>query len=377
MKRGDVDWKALERLRAAFLSGDAGERDYWQSESDLASYDQTFAQRIGWKWDYVLSELKRRRWPPPGRAVLDWGCGSGVASRALLDHFGIESVSALGLWDRSPLAMNYAARRVRERFPDLAVVTESGDGFGNLHKALGPLRIPLTRPADTLSPTGEEGRDEGVLFKGCLHEQSQDTPSNPCPAVGTLILSHVLTELKSAQVDSLLALAQSVTAILWVEPGTHAASRALIQIRERLRGQFRVIAPCTHQEGCGMLATENARHWCHHFAPPPPEVFTDGQWSRFAKLAGIDLRSLPLSFLVLDKRPFQPLPDGTVRIIGRPRIQKTHALIFACDSSGVRDRRLMKRALPGEFARLKKGDVDPLQIWKRAGDDILEAKPAA
>src|ERR1041384_3502994 len=55
-----IDWSALERLRNAFLEGSAGKQDYWRSASDLASYDETFAQRIGWKWDYVLNELTRR-----------------------------------------------------------------------------------------------------------------------------------------------------------------------------------------------------------------------------------------------------------------------------------------------------------------------------
>lgn len=332
MKPDGVDWKALERLRAAFLSGRAGERDYWQSETDLASYDQTFAQRIGWKWDYVLEELKRRGWSPPSGDLLDWGCGSGLASRAFLDHFGARGVSALCLWDRSVLAMKYAERKARERFPNLDVVTPN-------------------------------------------IEPSQDRPPKQFKALGTLLLSHVLTELEPAQVDSLLTLTQSATAVLWIEPGTHDASRALIKVRERLRGSFSIVAPCTHQAACGMLAPENARHWCHHFAPSPPGVFTDGRWARFANLAGIDLRSLPLSFLVLDKRPLARLPDGTARVIGLPRVRKAEALIFACDASGVRDRRLMKRALPGEFARLKKGDVDALQIWRCEGDEILEAKP--
>ena len=72
MNPDTVDWNALQRLRSAFLNGSAGERDYWQGESDLASYDQTFAQRIGWKWDYVLEELKRRCWLPPASELLDW-----------------------------------------------------------------------------------------------------------------------------------------------------------------------------------------------------------------------------------------------------------------------------------------------------------------
>src|SRR5260221_14123286 len=76
MDRENIDWKALERLRAAFLDGTAGTQDYWRSECDLDSYDQTFAQRIRWKWDHVLKELNGRGWAPPQREVVDWGCGS-------------------------------------------------------------------------------------------------------------------------------------------------------------------------------------------------------------------------------------------------------------------------------------------------------------
>ena len=99
-----IDWTALERMRTAFLQNTAGAGEYWQSELDLASYDTTFAQRIGWKWDYVLKELKRRGWSPPTEELLDWGCGSGIASRAFLDHFSEGSVTALRLRDRSSTA---------------------------------------------------------------------------------------------------------------------------------------------------------------------------------------------------------------------------------------------------------------------------------
>ena len=68
----NVDWKALERLRAAFLDGTAGAQDYWRTESDLESYDQTFGQRIRWKWDYVLNELKRRGWSPVLRGTVSY-----------------------------------------------------------------------------------------------------------------------------------------------------------------------------------------------------------------------------------------------------------------------------------------------------------------
>jgi hypothetical protein len=317
-----IDWRALERLRAVFLEGKAGATDYWRDERDLESYNETFAQRIGWKWDYVLNELKRRGWSPTSGVALDWGCGSGIAGRAFLEYFASPSITSLAVWDRSPLAMQFTARRAHERFPGVGV-----------HRGI---------------PPGE---------------------------IGTLLLSHVLTELNEKQTDDLLTFATQATAVIWVEPGTHDVSRALIAVREKLRGKFHVVAPCTHQAACGMLAPGNERHWCHHFAPSPPQVFTDGDWARFANFAGVDLRSLPLSFLALDKRPQPMLPDGATRVVGEPRIYKAHALVLGCDASGVRERRLTKRALPEEFRRIKKGESDALQVWKCDGDEISSAKP--
>ena len=317
-----IDWDALERLRTAFLAGAADGKDYWRSERDLESYDQTFAQRIAWKWDYVLTELKRRGWTPPAGEMLDWGCGTGIAARRALKHFP-SSITNLTFCDRSPLAMEFAAGEVKRVFPRMTVRT----GL----------------------PTSQ--------------------------GIGTLLVSHVLTELSEGQLDELVVLATRASAVVWVEPGTFETSRALIAVRERLRVKFQVVAPCTHQAACGMLTPENERHWCHHFAPPPPEVFTDGDWVRFGKLSGVDLRSLPLSFLVLDKRPQPSLPAGATRIIGRPRVYKAHALVLGCDDSGVRERRLTKRAVPEEFRRLKKEDFDPLQLWKCDGNEVVEVHP--
>ena len=317
----DINWQALEKLRASFLSSAPGGPDYWQDEAQLASYDATFAQRIGWKWDYVLAELAQRGWTPPGGELLDWGCGSGIASRAFLDHFGAGSVSRLHLWDRSSLARDFALKRAREKYAGL------------------------------------------------------EADAGPPEPSGILLLSHVLSEQTPEQIEVLLGVAANATSVLWVEPGTYDASLTLIAVREKLRAQFNVVAPCTHQARCGILAPQNQRHWCHHFAAPPPGVFTDGNWSRFGKMLGIDLRDLPLGFLVLDKRPAPALPPGATRVIGHPRIYKPHALLLGCDDSGVCERKLTKRTLPNEFKRLKKGDCDPLQVWNCEGDEIVSAAP--
>lgn len=304
-----VDWSALERLRGAFLGGNAGESDYWQGEADLASYDLTFAQRIGWKWDWVLEDLIRLGWTPPTGTSLDWGCGSGIAHRVFFHHYGAHSFTRLKVWDRSGLAMRFAAERANEKYPKLETGTKVGDP----------------------------------------------------PAL--LLVSHVLTELTPEQATQLADFAAQAESVIWVEPGTYEASLALIAIRERLRTQFNVVAPCTHQAQCGILATGNERHWCHHFAKPPNDVFTDGNWARFGRMMGIDLRSLPLSYLVLDKRPPAERPPAT-RVIGRPRLYKPHALILGCDESGVREHRLDKRKFPEQYREIRKDRFASLQLWQ-------------
>ncbi len=323
MNLSAADWKSLQRLRETFLRADPAARDdYWRSERELEIYDQTFGQRIRWKWDYVLRELKRRGWTPPRADVCDWGCGSGIAGRAFLEHFGATEIQSLQLCDRSALAMRYALARAQAEFP----------------------KTPAQMSARFSS---------GAV----------------------LLISHVITELAEQQLANLTQLARKAAAVLWVEPGAFEASRALIAVREKLRETMSVIAPCTHQAACGMLATGNERHWCHHFAPSPPEVFTDGDWAKFANIAGIDLRSLPLSFLVMDRREPSMLPADAMRIIGRPRIYKAHAQVFGCDASGVHDRKLTKRSVPEVFHHLRDEPMEPLQSWRCEADEVAEMRP--
>jgi SAM-dependent methyltransferase len=312
-----LDWAVLERLRDGFLSGTGATGVYWQSRADLANYDLTFAQRIAWKWDAVLAELKLRGWTPPPGEVLDWGCGSGVAGRCVLREFGSENFSALRLFDRSSLAMEFATARAKAVFPKLAV-------------------------------------NSGVPDAGRL---------------GLLVLSHVLNELPDAEREELLQLTRRADAVLWVEPGTHADSRALIAMRERLREEFEVVAPCTHHETCGLLVVGNERHWCHNFSTPPAGIMADGNWVRFAQRMGIDLRSLPYSFLALERKGLRPAEgkfSNWSRVVGAPRVYKGFAKLFSCQTDGVRDLTLQKRDAPEVFKRLR--DEEPVLLGKWAAD---------
>ena len=322
-----LDWAALDRLRETFLRGVPAGSSYWRSRSDLACYDCTFGERIGWKWDAVLRELKLRGWSPPAGPLLDFGCGSGIAGRRVVTAFGAAHFTGLAVHDRSALAEEFAVARAREEFPGLAVT-----------------RSPREQLSGEVSP-------------------------------GMLVVSHVVNELPANQRRQLLALAERAAAVLWVEPGTHADSRELIAVREALRGQFTVVAPCTHCEGCGLLASENERHWCHHFASPPPGIFADSGWTRFAQRAGIDLRSLPYSFLVLDRRAAAPSPPDLFRMLGAARHYKGYAKALGCTAAGVRELMIQKRDAPELFKALKDVAAPSLFRWSVAGDRVRAGEP--
>ncbi len=315
----DFDWNTLDALRASYLDGSAGAGDYWNSDALLQGYDATFARRIAWKWHWVMEDLARRGWTPPGGTVLDYGCGTGVAAREVLAAYPGAGFSRVALHDRSPRALKFAAETVRREFP-------------------------------------------GIPVEPRLPEKT-----------GLLLVSHVLTELDEAGVAALVKIAREAEAVIFVEPGTQVASRKLIAIREELNGPMQPVAPCLHSNRCGLLAPENERHWCHFFAPPPNLVYTDSDWVHFGKIMGIDLRSLPASFLVMDRRPVAPVapvPDGRVRVLGKPRMYKGYALLQGCDASGVYEKRLMKRVDPPFFRALDKNRTGTVQRWETKGGDI-------
>lgn len=322
----ELDWSILDRLREGFLQGRPADGPYWRYGDDLAHYDFTYAERIGWKWDAVLHELRRRGWRPPSGPVLDWGCGSGVAGRRVVAAWR-DTLTALAVWDHSPLARDYAATRAREAFPGL----------------------PVTEATEAAGATG-----------------------------GTLVVSHVLNELDALGRGALLEAIEHADAVLWVEPGTSDVARALVDWRERLRPSFRFVLPCPHQERCGLLQAGNERHWCHHFAPPPTGIFADSNWVRFGQRAGIDLRSLPYACLVFEKsaRPVTAaLPEGTSRILGRPELFKPYARMLSCDATGVTELTLPKRTDAALFRRLARADVPRLWRWDRDGATIRAAQP--
>jgi hypothetical protein len=334
----ELDWRALDRLRERFLHGPGSGGTYWESRDDLASYDFTYGERIGWKWDHVLRELKMRGWRPRSRHVFDWGCGSGIASRRVISSFGADAFDSLAVWDHSALAADFAEEVARREFPSL--------------------RIAQATP--------------NLL--------TSDAP------IGLLIISHVLNELSSDALESIRRLVARSETVLWVEPGTRDISRQLGRIRDELRSRFHILAPCTHELGCPMFAADNERHWCHFFAPPPAEIFAHSNWVKFGQRAGIDLRSLPYCFVAAEVPadrsstadaqaglPGAPPTEsgGLSRVIGRVNHFKPYARLLNCDATGLTELELPKRAAPALFKELERTKAPLVYRWRREGAKIL------
>jgi hypothetical protein len=317
----ELDWKALDRLRARFLDAKPSDAPYWTSAEELAHYDLTFGERIGWKWDGVLDELRLRGWSPGGGTLLDWGCGSGTAGRRVVGRFGPDAFTSLLVWDHSPIAAGFAKDAASRDFPGLSV-SAATPGF----------------------------------LRG----------SDP---IGLLVVSHVLNELQPPALDAIRALVARSSAVIWTEPGTHESGKALSTLRDELMGGFNVVAPCTHSGACPILAPGSERHWCHHFSAPPPAIFADPNWVKFGQRAGVDLRSLPYSFFALDRR-WAPKETGLSRIIGRPEDFKPYVRLLNCDGSGLAELTVMKRGNRDLCRELERTRRPLVYRWTREGTTI-------
>lgn len=285
-----IDWVRLRELRDRFLDPEPIADPYWTSNRLLKDYDRTLGERIGWKWDAVIEELKVRGWRPPSPFLSDIGCGTGIAARRMIAAFpgGFQQVT---LWDHSPQAMTFARQKLRHEAPQVKVVMAKGPG----------------------------------------------------PAQGVALISHVLTELTDEAASDLLGQLESAQAVVWVEPGTFVMSRMLIEVREALRDRFTVRAPCTHQAACGLLSEENAQHWCHHFASAPQGAHQDPFWGHFRREMNLDIGPLAYSFLVLDRSAPQA-ERNQAHLIGQVMRFPKFIKALTCREQGVQELVVGKKA---------------------------------
>lgn len=293
-------------LRETFLD-QAQERryqDYWTDYGRLEAYDRTLARRILWKWQAVLTEAHANKVLPDDFVLVDWGCGSGVASEAWLRDETLPKPKEIVLFDRSDLAMSYTAAKIG-RLPSATSV----------------------RKAKT---------DE------------------PFPADAIVLLSHVINELPREVRENLLRKLSQVAGIIWVEPGTKDASLLLSEAQRSLRPHFASLHPCPHRDACPLGKEPAESNWCHFFAAPPTNIFHSAEWAAFARTHQIDLSTLPLSFLVASRYEKTAETPGSL-ILGSPHLQKGFADVILCTPEGdIKKERLLERKERSFIKRLSK-----------------------
>ena len=300
-------WSRLERLRAVFLAREASTGPaaaYWKDFGDLAAYDSTFARRIAVKWDAVLDSIEGDLKSLGLKTWFDWGCGSAVASERLFERGLLEKSF---LWDHSALARDYAAQKLLK---------------------MGVAAVEAL-DRDRVSYAGS-----GVL------------------------LSHVLNEMSMGDMGRLLDRLGSAEAFVWVEAGSKVTSRKLSECRNILLKKdwgLKLWAPCPHSDKCGMISQEEREgDWCHFFADAPTEFHQSGFWREFSRKVGVDLRSLPLSVLVMAKKDRPHKIDAEAhRIVGTPRVYKGYLKLQSCHGrEGVQEYILPQRVDKKLFKKL-------------------------
>jgi len=329
MATDTIDWDRLDRLRKRFLDIGEDPGNYWESEEDLDLYHRFFGQRISWKWGDAIGQAKQAGWRLRSGNIVDWGCGTGIASLTLLEEIGPATIESVTLWDHSRLATTFAKRALENRFPNLSVRIAEESEFEHLDQSI-------------------------------------------------VLVSHALNELSAGFRSELRRQLNGARQLFFVEPGNWRCSHLLIEQREALVDQFLPIAPCVGNQACPMTQEDNAHHWCHFFAKPPIEAFTRSEWTRFGQELEIDLRSLPYSFLALDSISLEVETDNAAcsRIIGRPRQRKGYTDILCCENNGLNPRQLQKRDNPGLWKTIKKNKCGSLFRWTSIdGDKIQEGAP--
>lgn len=298
------DLERLENMRRGFLQAAETKTalaDYWGERRDLELYDAFFAERIGQKWDAVLDEVA---WRAPEvlqvEVLVDWACGTGIAARRTLKH---SKAGRVILFDRSERAMQFARERLLEEWPGVDVVVAQG-------------KAPVSEP--------------GAL----------------------LLTSHLLNELPDAHLEDRFSVIADWEHLIWVESGTKVTGRKLSEFRDAIRATHNLLAPCPHQEPCSALA-HSERDWCHFFAEPDPTMFTDGDVVKLARELGVDLRSLPYSF-VCASRSIEPAARPASRMLGRPDLRPKFAKAWACDEAGLVQREFRKSSEPELYRAMKK-----------------------
>lgn len=277
------------------------------------------AARAAWVLRHLL-RIHPRVAELPG--VVDIGAGPGSASLAALLELPPSPSRRFALHDRSRAALR-TARALLEgvaRRLDPA----RGAGFGGVITSVSALPTLPAMPRRAL-----------VLISMVLNEVGIGSRGGPDGA---------------AFLDRLAGRLDPGSVAVIIEPALRAPGRSLLAVHDAAvaSGDWRVLAPCTHQRSCPLLRAAD-RSWCHfRFAWRVPRLVMD-----VAKPLGLARDSPSLCFLALERtdRPVARTDPDRARAIGdRMRVEGGKVGLYICQEG---ERKLAVDPPAG----LERGDV--------------------
>lgn len=148
-----------------------------------------------------------------------------------------------------------------------------------------------------------------------------------------VLVSYVLGELHDPVAARLWE--ESVDTIAFVEPGTPAGYRRILEARAAVieAGGF-TVAPCPHDLPCPLPSDD----WCH-FAVRLPR----SKLHRRAKGVELGYEDEKFSYAVLSR---EPVPRAAARIIRQPQVRSGHVILATCEPDGIRARTVSRKQGP-------------------------------
>jgi len=314
------DSRALGRLFRLFTSerGGLGKRSYLDDPALRRAYLRYHLPLNAARASYVLAEALRIE---PSIAaleeVVDLGAGPGSAS--LTSLLGLPATPARGytLLDRSRSALAIGRRLVERCAASRGGSTPASSGLREVRTA-----------ASSLVPLPAFPRRALVWLSFVLNEIGVGARRGNDPA------------------GFLRALARRLdpgSAVLLLEPALRAPARNLLAVHDAAAasGDWRVLAPCTHQRSCPLLRARD-RSWCHfRFEWQPPDVALEA-----ARPLGLGRDPPAVAYLVLLRREARaPVSSSAARVIGDPmRVRGGKTAVYICRDGS---RELLEDPPPG------------------------------
>ena len=150
-----------------------------------------------------------------------------------------------------------------------------------------------------------------------------------------VVASYVIGELDDVAGAARLLWAQAADTVAFVEPGTPAGYRRVLEARASVieAGGF-TVAPCPHDLPCPLPDDD----WCHFAARLPRSKL-----HRRAKGADLGYEDEKFSYAVLSR---EPVRRPTARIIRQPQIHSGHVNLVTSEEDGIHHRTVSRKQGP-------------------------------